>query len=233
MVDDRITDWRATVLALAVIFLCGSSGTLQAQNPAQKKDPQGEETGKVVRPSGRKGSITRGHGRPKAHATSVGSTRPSPHPRILLMSLDPPPEETCKNQIDIHKKQVSTKPDGLSENRHMAYWYYKCGQYAEAANYYKQAVALKSTDAQMYHFLGCSYYNSSQYSEAAESLQQAAQLKSVNGGVLYDLGLAYIKLGNRSAALEQHKILKTLNPTLARHLRRVISAIPTGPRVKL
>ena len=60
------------------------------------------------------------------------------------------------------------------------------------------------------------------YAYVVAALQQAIHLKPDDAGAHYGLGRAYLLLGDRVSALEQYKILQTLDQNLADALFRVI-----------
>jgi tetratricopeptide (TPR) repeat protein len=64
------------------------------------------------------------------------------------------------------------------------------------------------------------------WNEAIESHKQATRLKANYAGAYFNLGYAYLQIGDRNAALEQYKVLQTLNPELAKKLYALISQKP-------
>ena len=63
--------------------------------------------------------------------------------------------------------------------------------------------------------LGAAYVGLRRYQEALEAEKQAIRLKPDDVKAHYNLGVAYWSLGDRGAALEEYRILKDLDPSLA------------------
>jgi cytochrome c-type biogenesis protein CcmH/NrfG len=90
-------------------------------------------------------------------------------------------------------------------------------RWKEAAEAYEKSVRLKPTEINSW-LLGMAYLKLQRWPEGAEALKQAARLNPKNTSVHALLGRAYMKMGNRSAALEEHRILQTLDPKKAKEL---------------
>ena len=60
------------------------------------------------------------------------------------------------------------------------------------------------------------------YKEAIEACKQAIRFKPDDAEAHYILVIVYLQLNDRGSALEEYKILKTLNPEMANKLFNLI-----------
>jgi len=60
------------------------------------------------------------------------------------------------------------------------------------------------------------------YREPMEAFNQAIRIKPDYAKAHYNLGIIYLVLNDRGSALEQYKILKTLDPEMANQLFNLI-----------
>src|SRR5437667_311576 len=97
------------------------------------------------------------------------------------------------------------------------------GRWHEAVPAFQQAVHLKPDDAEAYYNLGVANGQLGHWHAAVAALQQAIHLKSNDAEAHLNLGVAYLILGDRDSALEEYKILKTLDQNLANDLVGFIS----------
>jgi tetratricopeptide (TPR) repeat protein len=63
--------------------------------------------------------------------------------------------------------------------------------------------------------MGTAYYKLGEHKKAIESYKEAIRLNPKTTVTYYNLAATYLERGNQKAALEQHKILQTLDPPLA------------------
>ena len=73
-------------------------------------------------------------------------------------------------------------------------------------------------DALAHNNLGCTYYESGKYKKAIEACKQSIRINPDYANAHFNLGLAYIMLNDRSSALDQYTILKTLDSEQANDL---------------
>jgi tetratricopeptide (TPR) repeat protein len=74
-----------------------------------------------------------------------------------------------------------------------------------------------------YYNLGVAHFKSDHYQEAIEAYKQAIKLEANAAEVHANLGNAYLKLVNKERALEEYRILKTLDPEWADKLYSLIN----------
>jgi S1-C subfamily serine protease len=95
----------------------------------------------------------------------------------------------------------------------------KQGRNDEAIKAYKRALQLRPDSAEAYNKLGDAYFYAGRFDEAITSYKQAARVSPDQSEAYYNLGLAYLEIGDREAALEQSRVLETLDPELNKKLR--------------
>jgi TonB family protein len=96
----------------------------------------------------------------------------------------------------------------------------KLNHYDEALIASKRAVLLNLTPevkAAAYRAIALIYFRRDQFQEAVEPFKQAIAL-APQGSLYLNLGLTYLKLGDKTSALEQHRLLKERNSILAEQL---------------
>jgi tetratricopeptide (TPR) repeat protein len=116
------------------------------------------------------------------------------------------------------KEAVRLKPDYADAHYNLGLAYSKLDRHEEAMAQYKEAIRLKPDDADAHSNLGLTYGNLGRYEQAIAELKEAVRLKPDDAKAHYGLGVAYLIRGDRSAALEEHRILKDLDPGLAEKL---------------
>ncbi len=89
----------------------------------------------------------------------------------------------------------------------------------------KKVTALKDTEireyketAEYWFYLGYYYGEAGMYKEAIEAYKQAIRIKPDLAEAHFGLGSTYLLFKDKSSALEEYKILKTLNPEMANKL---------------
>ena len=82
----------------------------------------------------------------------------------------------------------------------------------------KQAIRINPNDAGAHISLGLAYLKSGMNKEAINACIQAVRINPDSADAHYNLGLTYAFLNERGSALEQYKILKSLNTDLANKL---------------
>ena len=80
-----------------------------------------------------------------------------------------------------------------------------------------------SPDVEVYFKLGNTHAKEGRYQEAIEAYKQVIKLKPDLAEAHNNLGLAYLKIKDKVNALEEYKILKTLNAEMANKLFNLIN----------
>lgn len=113
------------------------------------------------------------------------------------------------------QKVVAIAYDGLGAA------YYGLKRFDEAAQYLKKSVEVDSSSGPAFQRLGLVFFAMKKYKDAVESFKTALKLTSVaeqQKVTIYSLGLSYLMLGNKEAAIEQQKLLSTLDGQKAKEL---------------
>jgi tetratricopeptide (TPR) repeat protein len=66
--------------------------------------------------------------------------------------------------------------------------------------------------------MGLTYGTLGRYQEAIEAFKKAISLKPDDANAHFGLGLSYLSIGNRGSALDEYKILKSLDEKMADEL---------------
>ena len=122
-----------------------------------------------------------------------------------------------------YKDAIRLKPDLVDAHYGLGMAYGELGRYQEELEAHKEAIRLKPGLAEAHYGLGVAYAKLGRYREALDALKQAIRLKPDLAVAHHALGLTYLGLGDRGAALEQYRILKDLDPSLARKLFALIN----------
>lgn len=94
--------------------------------------------------------------------------------------------------------------------------------YDKAIQSFQQALALKPKSAEAYLAIGDCYFVQKKYTEAVPAYQKAIELKSKSLEAHYNLGIVYLLMDNRAAAVEQGRIVKSLNKAASEKFESVI-----------
>ena len=124
--------------------------------------------------------------------------------------------------IKAYKQAIRIKPDYAAAHYHLGNTYDDLGRYSEALESYKQAIRIKPDFTQAHNNLGTAYGRLKRYTEAIAAFKQAIHIKPDHASAHCGLGLAYVMVGDRGSALEQYKILKSLDKELANMLFNLI-----------
>jgi len=130
-----------------------------------------------------------------------------------------------------YKEAIRLEPGEAMAYYNLGFTYRQLKRWQEAVETFKQALRFQSNfrnqevmkviKPDAYYSMGISYFALGRYHESVEALKQALRLapsKDTQVGAHYLLGGAFIGLGDRSAALEEYKILKNLDPKSAKDL---------------
>ena len=88
----------------------------------------------------------------------------------------------------------------------------------EAIDAYKKAIRIDPDNAKAHCNLGVVYFNSGMQKEAIKAYKQAIRINPDDALAHYNLGFAYVFFNDRDSALEQYRILKSLDSELVNKL---------------
>ena len=113
---------------------------------------------------------------------------------------------------------VNKNPNRVEAWIQVGYCKVKQGKMSEAIRAYKQALRLRPNSVEAYNKLGDAYYYATNFDEAIAAYKQAARLRPDLGEAFYNLGMTYLEIGDRNAALDQSRLLQTLDAELYQKL---------------
>jgi tetratricopeptide (TPR) repeat protein len=96
--------------------------------------------------------------------------------------------------------------------------YDRTGDQEESLGAVKHATLLNPVNPEYNYLLGWAYSKAGHHKESIEPLKRAIELKPSYALAHFHLGLAYHTVGDKASALEQHRILTTLDAELAKKL---------------
>ena len=124
--------------------------------------------------------------------------------------------------VEALKQAIRIKPDYADAHNNLGVAYGKLGRYTEAIEACKQAIRIKPDYAEAHNNLGSAYGSLGRYTEAVEACKQAIRIKPDYANAHSNLGTTYLLVGDKGSALNEYKILKTLDHDLANELFNLI-----------
>jgi serine protease Do len=123
-----------------------------------------------------------------------------------------------QDAIEVLKQAIRFRPDDIRARYLLGMAYRRLALSQEATDAFNMAVRIKPTDAEGYYTQGVVYVTLDRPREAIEALTQAIRLKPGHAEAHSALGLMYLRVGDRDAAMEHYRILRTLNPKMAQEI---------------
>lgn len=117
--------------------------------------------------------------------------------------------------MEAYKQAIRIKPDYAEAHSNLGTAYERLGSYQEAMEAFKQAISIKPYYVKAHSNLGIAYGGLGRYQDAKEAFKQAIRIKPDYVHAHYGLGLACLMLRDKDSALDEFKILKTLDEDLA------------------
>ena len=117
--------------------------------------------------------------------------------------------------IEASKRAISSKPDFADAHFNLGWAYGRLGRYTEEIEAYKQAIRIKPDYAEAYFNLGASYRELGRYTEEIEAFKATIRIRPDDAKAHFNLGEAYLSVGDKGSALNEYKILKTLDYSMA------------------
>jgi Flp pilus assembly protein TadD len=128
-----------------------------------------------------------------------------------------------QDAIESYKQSIRIKSDYADAHYNLGNAYAKLSRYQDAVEAYKQAIRIKPDYADAYYNLGIAYGKLSRWQDAIDAYKQTIRIKPDYAKAYYNLGVTYLVTGDKGAALEEYKILKTLNAEKANELFKLIN----------
>jgi tetratricopeptide (TPR) repeat protein len=124
--------------------------------------------------------------------------------------------------LETFKQAIRIKPDYAEAHCGLGIAYGKLDRWQEALEAYKQAIRIKPDYAVAHYSLGLAYAHLDRWQEAIEACKQAIRIKPDYAEAHTVLGNVYFLKGDKGSALEEYKILKTLDAERANELFNLI-----------
>ncbi len=143
--------------------------------------------------------------------------------------------------IEACKKAIKIKLDCAEAHFGLGVTYHKLGRYQDAIEACKEAIRIKPDFAEAHYYFGLNYVGlgltyegpgltygawpylrRACYQKAIEAYKEAIKIKLDYAEAHLGLGLAYLFIGDKGAAFEQYKILKTIDVEKANVLFNLI-----------
>ncbi|RJQ45092.1 MAG: tetratricopeptide repeat protein [Nitrospiraceae bacterium] len=128
-----------------------------------------------------------------------------------------------KDAIDVLSEAVKMRPGYSDAYYFLGSAYEASGLDIKAFEAYRKAVKADPGSFDAYFSLGVTCGRLGKYTEAVDALKKAVMLEPEYADAHYNLGIAYLFLKDEEAANNVYRILKGLNPDLARKLRGLIN----------
>ena len=121
------------------------------------------------------------------------------------------------------EEAIKIKPDYGKAYNNLGFFYGKLGRDAEEIEAYKQSIKINPEYAGTYYNLGIAYGKGGRWEEAKKALKEAIKIEPNYAEAHAMLGTACLATGDRDSALEEYKILKTLDVKSADRLFNLIN----------
>ena len=128
----------------------------------------------------------------------------------------------AQDAVESFKQAIRINPDDALAHYNLGVTYDNLGHYQDAVEAYKQAIRIKPDYAEAHCNLGIANGNLSRYQDEIESFKQAIRIRPDYAKAHFNLGITYLQIGDKGSALEEYKILKTLDTELANKLFNLI-----------
>ena len=120
---------------------------------------------------------------------------------------------------------LKLEPDFAGAFHSIGLAYARLGRFREAVSAYREAIRIKPDYPEAWSNLAVAYHSEDKWGKATECAREAVRLDGRNAEAHFNLGVCLLKMGNRSGALRERDILKSLGSRLSDEL---YSAICSG-----
>jgi cytochrome c-type biogenesis protein CcmH/NrfG len=128
-----------------------------------------------------------------------------------------------QDAIEAYQQVIKIRPDLMEAYLNLGAVYRNVGRWQEAIETYREALRIKPDFAEAYFNLGNACLDLDQYKEAIDAFRQAIRIKPYYVDAHFNLGIAYLAAGDKYSAIEEYKILKTIDVKEADQLYSLIN----------
>ena len=125
--------------------------------------------------------------------------------------------------VETYRQALELNPGDVATLNNLAAAYLRLKRLEEAAEACQQAIRLKPGYYLPHYNLGMVYYQQNRFQQAAGEFKQAIRSKPGYPPAHFNLGLAYVGMGDKGAALEEHKNLQNMDAKMAAKLFSLIN----------
>jgi Flp pilus assembly protein TadD len=127
-----------------------------------------------------------------------------------------------RGALDVFLSIVRTSPNNYLAWFSAGHCYTQLGEYGKAAEAFSKTIALKPEFAEGHASLGAALGLQGKYPAAVKAFKEAIRLAPDSAISHYGLGLVYVAMKDTESALQEYKVLQTLDPRLAADLFNTI-----------
>lgn len=120
--------------------------------------------------------------------------------------------------IESFSSAIRNCPDYLAAYIKLGSCYDELKLYDEAVRAFKKAISIRPDVSAAHIYLGFTYAKMEEYDEAIRSCKEAIRITPDNAMAHYLLGTIYVVIENKESALAEYRVLKNLNPNMAKEL---------------
>ena len=124
--------------------------------------------------------------------------------------------------IKAYKEAINLKKDFAEAHYNLGDAYSQLRDYKKAIEAYKQAIRSQPDFATAYNNLGMAHYKLGEHKKAVAAFKTSVLLNPKSSLTYFNLGATYVERDNKEAALEQYRILKTMDAQVADRLYALI-----------
>jgi Ca-activated chloride channel family protein len=128
-----------------------------------------------------------------------------------------------EDAVKSYKQAIKLKQDYADAHNNLGDFYFTMAQFKKAVEAYKQAIRYQPDLAPTHNKVGLAYARLGEAKKAIAAFNEAIRLDPKAGMPYFNLAATYLERGKEQPALDQYRILKAIDPALARRLYLLIS----------
>jgi tetratricopeptide (TPR) repeat protein len=141
---------------------------------------------------------------------------------LVMVGFDLLKEGKNEKAVETFTKAIQIKPSYSDAHEGLARAYGNLNRWPEAISSFQEAVRLKPDSVQALVGLGYALGIMNRDQEALTAFKNAERINTKLATVHWGLASTHLKLGNRDAALREHKVMQTLDPAMAKRFEKYL-----------